>query len=338
MCLPVWQDADLLLGFLDLSKIVSGRCKASPSAFDVSILMATFNGSAFLREQLDSIFSQTHRNWKIYISDDGSNDATVQIIEEYIERYGKSKIRLYAGPQRGFAQNFLSLVKRQEISTDYYAFCDQDDIWFSDKLERALQAIVAVKGTGLPALYCSRTMLVSEHKKIIGMSPLFSRSPGFYNALVQSIAGANTMLFDESVRCLLAKIPEEADVVSHDWLAYQLTTGCGGKVIYDPQPTLYYRQHAENVIGANVTLSGKMSRIKRMMSGVFRGWNEKNIAVLRIFLDHFDCESKKMLLDFIQLRELRGIRRVMAFCRLGIKRQNKLDDVALLFAVIMNKL
>lgn len=104
---------------------------SSPS---VAILMGTFNGEKYLAEQLDFLEAQTVTNWRLYVSDDGSTDATLDIIHRYQSKWGTDKIQYRLGPQKGFAQNFLSLACDTSIKADYYAFCDQDDVWLPEKL------------------------------------------------------------------------------------------------------------------------------------------------------------------------------------------------------------
>ena len=105
-----------------------------PDQASVAILLATFNGEKFLAEQLDSLQAQSVKNWRLYVSDDGSTDSTVDIIKRYQEAWGSDKLHYRLGPQKGFAQNFLGLACDPEIKADFYAFCDQDDFWLPKKL------------------------------------------------------------------------------------------------------------------------------------------------------------------------------------------------------------
>ena len=107
----------------------------------VAILLGTYNGEKFLEAQLDSLEAQSVTNWTLYVSDDGSTDATLDIIHRYQSKWGTDKIRYRLGPQKGFAQNFLSLACDTSIKADYYAFCDQDDVWLPEKLSIALEHI-----------------------------------------------------------------------------------------------------------------------------------------------------------------------------------------------------
>ena len=106
----------------------------------------------------------------------------------------------------------------------------------------------------LPLLFCSRTLTITESGTPVGMSPLFRRTPSFRNALVQSLAGGNTMVLNRAARDIVALASRRARFVSHDWWAYLLVTGAGGVVHYSAKPLVRYRQHAQNLVGANTSL------------------------------------------------------------------------------------
>jgi len=193
----------------------------------VAILLATYNGGAFLREQLASYEAQHHGNWYVWASDDGSTDRTLEILAEYQERWGK-RMTVVAGPHQGFVANFLSLVCRPEINADYYAYSDQDDLWEPEKLTRAV-AWLSMVPPSIPALYCARTRLVDEQGRDRGFSPLMRRPPSFANALMQNIAGGNTMVFNAAACALLRSVEPGVEVVTFDWWTYLVVTGCGGR-------------------------------------------------------------------------------------------------------------
>jgi glycosyltransferase involved in cell wall biosynthesis len=110
----------------------------------VAVLMCTMQGQHFLAEQLNSIATQTHPRWAIWASDDGSDDHTHAILEYYQSHWGEDRISIHAGPAEGSTANFLSLTCRADIDADYFAYADQDDVWESDKLERAVNWLKTV--------------------------------------------------------------------------------------------------------------------------------------------------------------------------------------------------
>ena len=303
----------------------------------VAILLCTMQGQHFLHEQLDSILHQSHSAWSIWASDDGSDDDTHAILEEYRTRLGDSRFSIHSGPAEGFAANFLSLVCNANITADCYAFSDQDDIWNPDKLTRAVAWLGTVP-SDMPALYCSRTCYVDANNQAIGVSPLFSRPPGFANALVQSIAGGNTMVLNDAARNLLRLAGADANVASHDWWAYMVISGCGGRVFYEPEPTVRYRQHANNLEGANNHWTGRLLRLYQLLQGRFRVWNDKNTAALQRMRMHLTPENQRRLDEFDKARTGSLFARLAAFKRSGVYRQTTLDNLSLLVAVVLKKL
>src|SRR5215813_12344308 len=127
----------------------------------VTILLCTFNGERFLAEQLASLERQTFKNWKLIASDDGSRDRTKSILLAFQKSCQPGKVEIIDGPQRGATANFLFQASAENLISEYYAFCDQDDVWAADKLDRAIDALKRTD-SGIPALYGSRTRLIDE--------------------------------------------------------------------------------------------------------------------------------------------------------------------------------
>lgn len=294
-------------------------------------------GQHYLREQLDSILAQTHSDWSIWASDDGSDDGTHVILEEYRARLGSERFSIHSGPAEGFAANFLSLVCNASITADFYAFSDQDDVWNADKLKRAVERLGTVPDQ-VPALYCSRTRYVNANNEEIGSSPLFTREPSFANALVQSIAGGNTMVLNEAARNLLRLAGADANVASHDWWAYMVISGCGGKIFYEPEPTVRYRQHDNNLEGANNNWSGRLLRLYQLLQGRFRIWNDKNTTALQRMRTHLTPENQRRFDDFERARTGHLFSRLRALKRSGIYRQGRLDNLSLVVAAFLKRL
>lgn len=302
----------------------------------VAILLCTKDGDAFLREQLESIQRQSHTNWQIVASDDGSADRTLETLEDFArKRPGRIEIR--KGPQRGFCRNFLSLATDPGIRADYFAYCDQDDVWKEDKLARALAWLQTIPPS-VPALYCARVRLVTAEGELSGHSPLFVRAPSFRNALVQNIGGGNTMVFNRAARQLLIEAGQ-VEVVSHDWWTYQLITACGGIVHYDPKPVLRYRQHNRNEIGSQVKWMARSRRLRMLLSGRFKTWNDSNIRALKSIEPILDPKSRDTLERFCRARrDARLLSRLRHLRRSGVYRQTLLSNLSLIAAVLLRKM
>lgn len=299
-----------------------------------AILLATYNGDSHLSEQLDSILKQSHADWTIYASDDGSTDKTREILEEFKRLHGDQRMHILTGPQQGFASNFMSLVMNSDVHADYYAFCDQDDVWHLQKLEKAINhlAIYSI----VPALYCSRTRLIDEQGCFLGMSAFIRKPPSFANALVQSIAGGNTMVFNKCARELLRKTAVQP-IVSHDWWLYMLISGAGGHVHYDHSPTIDYRQHAANIIGNNGGLRARVSRVKMGINGRFRSWITINANALESAKHLLTPENRALFRVLQSIRTESRLRAVTKLMRSGLHRQTIIGNVGLHFAVLLKR-
>jgi len=112
------------------------------------------------------------------------------------------------------------------------------------------------------------------------MSPLFKKPPSFSNALVQSIAGDNTMAFNKALRDLIVQSTTNTQAVSHDWWCYQIISGAGGVVLYDTKPSLNYRQHQENLVGSNDNWFARLTLVRYLWEGKLRFWNDINLTAL----------------------------------------------------------
>ena len=308
---------------------------AQNDAPSITILLCTYNGARFLAAQLASIEQQQHANWRLIVSDDRSDDATLPILHHFAQRVTQP-IEVRDGPQCGPCANFLSLAADPGIDGDYFAFCDQDDVWHREKLAHALEWIRTIP-EDVPAVYGARTRVICAGGNPLGYSRRFSRPPSFTNALVQSIAGANTMLFNRAAKRLFEQAGA-LNVVSHDWWAYQLVCGNGGVFRYDPEPTLDYRQHENNRIGCNKGLRAQLKRLRMVLDGGFAVWNEKNLAALQS-CRHLLTEDARAQLDTYEVMRAGSLgARLKAFAKSRMRRQTPLGNVALLIAVVLKKI
>ena len=107
----------------------------------IAILMCTYNGEQYLKEQLDSIESQDYKNWTLYVNDDGSKDNTLNILKSYQKKWGVKRMYIRQGPQKGFCQNFMQIITDKKIKADFYFLSDQDDIWMTYKLSHTLKKL-----------------------------------------------------------------------------------------------------------------------------------------------------------------------------------------------------
>jgi len=297
----------------------------------VTILLCTYNGGPFLAEQLASIAAQTYQNWRLIVSDDGSRDETLEILASGL--IDGSRIELRTGPQLGACKNYMSLATDGRIEGGYFAYCDQDDIWDPNKLERAIAQLSSVSTDG-PALYFSRVRLIDADGQHLGYSRLCKRPPSFENSLVENIASGNTIVMNTKARNLLVQAGN-LDVAMHDWWTYMLVTGAGGTVRYDDTPSMLYRQHQVNAVGVDSGLRAIARRFQRLWSQSFAEKNAMNIAALQTCRHLLRAENRFILDLFIALRSSSAILRMFSFRKARIYRQTALDQVSLIFAVAM---
>lgn len=300
----------------------------------VTILMAVYNGGAVLREQLDSFAAQDHARWRLLASDDGSSDNSRAVLAAFAAE--GHDVTVLDGPGQGGTANFLSLVARAEEDGGWLAFSDQDDVWMPDRLSRGIAALEGLDG---PALYCSRTWITGPDLKGRRLSPARPRGASFRNALVQNVVAGNTILLNaQAARLARAAVHEARRVVVHDWWLYQLVTGAGGAVVHDDRPTLYYRQHVANQIGANDTWPARIRRIRQLLRGDFRAWNAVNIAALSASAHRLTPENRARLDAFADLHAAGPLRRLAALRRLRLYRQSWPAQAALWLAALLGRM
>ncbi|WP_417582447.1 glycosyltransferase family 2 protein [Nitrincola sp.] len=302
----------------------------------VAILLCTFNGQSYLQEQLNSFTRQSYGHWQLWVSDDGSKDKTPNILRRYQRSAGCAKVKIQAGPQQGYVANFMSMTCQDDIEADIYAYADQDDVWEPDKLQRAINWLDQVE-RDIPALYCSRTRVVDSSGAHLGFSPLFRKPPSFANALVQNIGGGNTMVFNRAARDLLRQVSRDSNIVSQDWWAYMVVSGCGGQVFYDPYPSVRYRQHGANLVGANSSWVARAVRMRMLWQGRYKGWTDLNLAALERCRNSLSEDSRDTLDRFIGARKATGWQRLRKFFDSGVYRQTALGSISLLLAAMCGK-
>ena len=314
--------------------------RPAPARAHVTILLATRDGAAHLGPQLDSIAAQSHRDWSLIVSDDGSADATCTMVERFA-RQRENPVTLLQGPGRGSAANFLFLMREWAALAPpdaWMAFSDQDDVWLADKIARAVDLLARVPAGG-PALYCSRSWVCDTGLANRRLSAPRPHPPGFRNALVQNIAAGNTIVLNPAAARLAAAAAQEAgQVVVHDWWLYQLITGCGGTVLHDDRPGLLYRQHSGNLIGANDGLAARARRVSGLLGGTVRDWNAVNIAALRRSAYRLTPENRALLEAFAHARRAHLPARLAALARLGLYRQSRPATLSLYLAALLRRL
>lgn len=303
----------------------------------VAVILAYYDGHLFIKDQLHSIFEQSHKALHVFLCDDQSkkpfSSDNLQLNTEQLSKLSFATHSQNIGPTKSFLKPLENITDK----FDYFAFSDQDDIWHEDKIEKAIAKLSKVPRS-TPALYCARTEIVdASAKNILGNSPLFSRTPSFKNALVQSIGGGNTMVFNRAAKNLIKNSSLNLDVIFHDWWVYLIISGAGGYIFFDSKPCLKYRQHDSNFVGSNNSWGARLIRIRLLLQGHFRKWCDINIEHLLKNKYLLTDYNQKVLDDFIKARRSNLFKRLYFFKRSGIYRQTLFGNFGLIIGIILNR-
>lgn len=298
----------------------------------VVILMSAYNGEKYIREQINSILSQTYSNLELVVRDDGSTDSTIEILEEY-SKHGK--LSWYTGDNLKPAFSFLDLVKSAP-SADYYAFADQDDVWDINKIEVAIELISKLPEIK-PALYCSATRLVDKNlNTIVPVAHCKNYKITFGESLIQSVSPGCTFVFNRETRRYLNSF--KSDFVSmHDSLVYMLVCGLGN-VVFDKEPHISYRQHGGNVIGTdyNVFIKYK-NRLKRFLFPQVPNRRLKMACALEDNFGELMGEKNKEILKKITGYRNSFKNKISLIINKEINMVNKLDNFFLKILILIGK-
>lgn len=288
----------------------------------VCICLATYNGSSFLREQFDSLLNQTYKNWIVFIRDDGSHDNTESIILEYSEKYPNNFYYIPAtyGSGGNSQNNFFSILSFAQnfYPFNYYMFCDQDDFWHNNKIEKELYALKTLekRNKDMPILVHSDLNVVDKDLKIISNSFVKYRAldvekKSLERLLVQNNVTGCTMLWNKNLNSLI-KIPSNGSAM-HDWWV-ALIASVFGKIYFINESLIDYRQHDNNVIGAKKVNSLGFVLKKIIGKTQIKETFKKAFDQAEVFLDNYNeilpLTYRDLVSEFILLKRKKKIARV----------------------------
>ncbi|HEY0153574.1 MAG TPA: glycosyltransferase family 2 protein [Longimicrobium sp.] len=226
---------------------------APPRQARVQILLSTYNGAEFLPELLESLDAQSLQDFHLRVRDDGSTDGTLAILDEYARRRPATVER---GAHVGVPESFFRALRDAEPRADFFAYCDQDDVWLPGKVARAVECLSRAD-PARPALYCSGLTPVDVHLEPLDKPRRTVRALDFRNALVENQVSGCTMMFNHAAWELLTRSTPRGALM-HDHWAY-LVVSAFGTIHFDPEPSLLYRQHPRNTVGMP---RGLLSRVR----------------------------------------------------------------------------
>lgn len=256
----------------------------------VAVLLSTYNGEKYIREQLESILEQTYPNIEIYVRDDGSTDGTVSVLEEYEM---EDRIHLERGGNVGFIKSFEWLIANSG-KADYYAFSDQDDVWFSDKIDRAVQKLQD-EPKDIPILYFSNFDYYDGNMNYLSTRDFGKPNISFLNSLVDCLPlGFNTIFNYKAKVMVTNEMPEQSS--GHDWWMYMVCTGLG-KIVYDRHSTVKYRRTGSNVSdGGQSFWKFQIWRFKKFfLNDYFKKIREQIKDYKRIYYSRLSVQDKKYI-------------------------------------------
>jgi len=254
----------------------------------VAILLTTYNSSRFLEVQLDSILAQTDPNWHLYIRDDGSPDQTVELIEAYAAKHENITFLKDDHPNMGAMASFMHLLS--EVESRYYMFCDHDDYWLENKIELSKQALLRLEKLHpeTPVVVHTDLIVVDKDLKVKHNSFWkYSRidprllSNKAYMQVFNCVTGC-PMIFNQQAKKVSFPYPENAPM--HDWWV-ALRVIQTGIIQHLDTPTILYRQHGNNEVGAR-NINGKYFRDKLLQVGATLAGHKKHLAFLRSIKGH----------------------------------------------------
>lgn len=326
----------------------------------IQVLMSTYNGEEYLREQLDSIFLQDCEkcglaNLTVVVRDDGSSDGTQKILQEYEKKYPE-KFCWEQGENKGVIASFFDLLTKADA--DYFAFSDQDDYWLADKLSSGIRAIEKSREenektvcaaekekeyviSDTPILYCCRPKLVDE--KLVELPTDIERPTvraGFGNALIENVVTGCTIVMNRSLRDMVTVELPQFTTMHDRWL--YLIASCFGKVIYDETPHILYRQHGGNVMGTSsnraAELKERLTRFRKRRSDISR----QTAEFLRIYEKKGSryAKNKTVEASLLLARELTEakhsfVKRVKLVRSGRLYRQRKNDNRIFCFLILL---
>lgn len=302
----------------------------------VHIVMATYNGEKYVREQMDSLLAQTHKQLTIEVCDDGSTDGTVAIIREYEAR--DERVRLHVNTQNlGYVKNFLEGVKR--CPAPYVMLCDQDDIWQEDKVEQTLLAMQEAEKEmpEKPVLvFTDAECFDSETNEMSGFfhetSHLDVKKVDTAHLFMENKCIGCTMMMNRAVLPYLEELPEEIRV--HDWWLALICSHFGA-IRYVPKATLRYRQHEGNQIGGSSYggyLKNRLAHIRRQRQALLLTYRQ-GAAFLRLFGAQMDKRQRIVAERFAGMEQAGFFGRRCRILRYGFKKSGWVRNIGLFLLV-----
>lgn len=261
----------------------------------IIVLMSTYNGEKYLREQIDTIIGQQGVEVDLLVRDDGSTDSTIAILDEY---ESKGLLTWYTGENLRPAKSFLNLLSNAP-ECEYYAFADQDDIWKPNKLSTAIKKLeqakeYAITNTGGRMLYFCNKNIVDSNDQLLSFTHYhFLQSTA--RAFLECFASGCCMVFNNELRFFVNQNPPSTAILHDHWIF--ILANIFGMVIFDDTPFMDYRQHSNNVVGAaQESYFQKIGHLFKRRNDIVRASDiAKDVLNINESLSSCDLQNLKLL-------------------------------------------
>ena len=299
---------------------------------EIAILLATYNSGDYLRELLDSLLNQSYKDFVCYAHDDGSKDGTPDILRHYAENTDLEMVILNYPPTGSAKANFMSMIKY--VEEPYLMFCDHDDVWLDNKIEKSITRIKAIEENGMPALVFTDLYVVDQNLNVIddsfmrysGINP---RRYNFNDLLLENVAPGCTMIANKALYKMANELQDCNSIRMHDHWFMLLAAGAG-IIDFIDEPLILYRQHNDNELGA-VKKTSAIKRaqiitnkiIARQYKKDFRKW----IAIMQsqasevADIEGVRPEYRAMCMEFSSINDENKLRRVAFYYKNAILRR-----------------
>ncbi|MBQ5988453.1 MAG: glycosyltransferase family 2 protein [Oscillospiraceae bacterium] len=279
----------------------------------VAVMMATYNGEKYIKEQIESVLSQTYNDFVLFIRDDNSSDSTVSLIQTYTEKY-KNKIILVSDGQtaKGARANFACVHSwvSKNYDFNYYMFCDQDDKWLPDKIAEEMKVIKKHESEGdYPVLVHTDLKVVDGNLNLLDESYVKYRSintnvKDLNHLLIQNNVTGCTMLWNNKLNALIGDMRDDK-IIMHDWWI-TLVACLFGKIVFSEKNSIMYRQHSNNVVGATHVNSfafivRRLSNIQHIKYTLSAPMDQAKLLIER-FGTELDSNSFETVNAFVSLK------------------------------------
>ena len=252
----------------------------------VQILLSTYNGETYLRQQLESYLDlENFEICKVLIRDDGSSDSTREILEEYEQH---EAFEVTYGENIGITNSYLWLLEHCDLNCEFFCLSDQDDVWLPDKIQKAV-ALLDARPSERMLLFASRSTVTDEELRPLGLSTDPIRGVSYYNAMIQNVLPGHTQIFNRTMRDSLV-CHGIIGAESVDWWMYLLASGLG-EVLFEPSSTVLHRQHSGNAVGYQLGFCGSL---KKRLGYLRQGKGNAISFQLQAFLSCYETELPEM--------------------------------------------